>query len=502
MFSKMFPVIALLVCSPLVATAQDRSTKSRLMFPSGVVMHDTIAAAHLDLTQIDVPTTVQILSKLTGKPGESPFVPLAEGVIKSLLDAGVKQLYVTLPGRALLHGGVCIVAPCSDKDSVSKLFTNLLDPISLPYKFDVLETEHAVVICPAVMASEYQNNGSREQVDRDEFNAGLQSMASFAHQAVISLPADIHQELTLLWPEKLSDHDPTGFSPQRWVASVRSISMGWDFPPATALELRFQCTDHDGATACEQEMSKLLMMIPPGIVRPKLSVDSNNVVIKADPEEINVFLKSISKPARQDAQRRQTINNFKQLALAIHNFHGKHGFLPGKYTVDAEGRPLLSWRVALLPYLDQASLYAKFKLDEPWDSERNRPLSEQMPQVFEVAGDDLAAGHSRIRLPVIAGGLWAGEGPPRTLRNMIDGTSNTVWIATAPPSAAVTWTKPDDWKLEEAKLSDQFFADQSDAIVSFADGSARALTPTIAAETLKALLTMAGGEVVPQDEVK
>ncbi|GAA4447474.1 DUF1559 domain-containing protein [Novipirellula rosea] len=503
MFNPKWIAVVLFTTLPLTATAQENSAASQKVFPVGIVMHDTILAAHLDLSQIDVPAIKQLTSQFAGGPGESPIVSLAESVIESLRDAGANDLYVSVPGRVLIQGGVCIVVPCDDRDAVSKRLTKLLDSVSLPFDFRVVTTDQAVVVCPAMMAEHFQKGvPDSRSIDRPEFNASLQSMAHFPHQTVVSLPEDIHEELANLWPDKLGNHDPTDFSPSRWIASVRSIAIGWSLPPKTAFELRIQSVDPAGAVACEQETSKLLKAIPPGLPRPTLSVDGASVVIKADPEKLQAFLAPMVKQAQQDAHRQQTMNNFKRLALAMHNFHAKQGFLPGKYTVDAKGRPLLSWRVALLPYLEQAPLYAKFKLDEPWDSEHNRPLAEQMPEVFSIAGDDLPAGKSRIRLPVIAGGLWSGEGPPRTLRDITDGTSATVWIATAPKSAAVAWTKPDDWQLDEAKLKEQFFGDQPYAVSGYADGSVHVLTPAIAAKTLKALLTMAGREVVQQDDVK
>lgn len=502
MFNPKWIAVVLFTTLPLTSTAQENSVASQKGFLAGAVMHDTILAAHLDLTQIDVPATKQLMSQFGG-PGESPLVALAEGLTSTLRDAGVTDLYLTVPGRVLLQGGVCIIAPCDDKEAVEKVLSRLLDSASLPFEFRVVKTDHAVVVCPAAMASDFQDNKLDANADeRPEFNAGRQSMAHFSHQTVVSLPEDIREELANLWPDKLGDHDPTGFSPSRWIASARWITIGWSLPPKTAFELRIQSVDPAGAVACEQEMSKLLKAIPPGLPRPTLSVDGASVVIKADPEKLQAFLAPMVKQAQQDAHRQQTMNNFKRLALAMHNFHDNHGFLPGKYTVDAKGRPLLSWRVTLLPYLEQAPLYAKFKLDEPWDSEHNRPLAEQMPKVFAIAGDDLPAGKSRIRLPVIAGGLWSGEGPPRTLRDITDGTSATVWIATAPKSAAVAWTKPDNWELDEARMKELFFGDQPYAVSGYADGSVHVLTPAIADKTLKALLTMAGREVVQQDDVK
>lgn len=75
-------------------------------------------------------------------------------------------------------------------------------------------------------------------------------------------------------------------------------------------------------------------------------------------------------------------NNLRQITLAIASYHAAHGQHPPPYTTDAEGEPLLSWRVLILPYLERRDLYEQFHLDEPWDSEHNLPLARQMPEVF------------------------------------------------------------------------------------------------------------------------
>ncbi len=466
-------------------------------------MHDTVLAAHLDLTQVDVKATTQTISQILGQPADSPAGTVAEAVLNMLSGAGANDVYITVPGRALLQGGVCVVIPCDDKEVVFKTVESFWRMAPPTFDFRLLKTESAVVICPAMMAMEFQENATdKRPVNRPEFNAGLEAMSGFANQIVISLPEDIRKELAVLWPEKLGSYDPTGISPQRLAASARSVLIGWSLPPKLDFQAQVQASDHAGANACEQELSKLLKLIPPGIPQPTIRVEDDTVLIQADTEKLQTLFTTLLGPARGRAQQQQTMHHFKQLALAMHNFHDNYGFFPGKYTVDTNGRPLLSWRVALLPYLEQAPLYAKFKLDEPWDSEHNLPLAAQMPDVFRVEGDELAADKCCVRLPVIAGGLWSGDGPPRTFRDITDGTSNTIWVATAPKSAAVVWTKPDDWNLEEDKLKEQFFGDQAVVTTSYADGSAHTITPAITAKTLKALLTMAGGEVVQQEDIK
>src|SRR4051794_3818491 len=86
--------------------------------------------------------------------------------------------------------------------------------------------------------------------------------------------------------------------------------------------------------------------------------------------------------AREAARRSQCVNNLKQIGLAMHNYNSAYDVFPPAVITDPDGKPLLSWRVLLLPFLDEQALYEQFKLDEPWDSPNNKPLLSRMPKVF------------------------------------------------------------------------------------------------------------------------
>ncbi|MBV9126015.1 MAG: DUF1559 domain-containing protein, partial [Planctomycetes bacterium] len=80
---------------------------------------------------------------------------------------------------------------------------------------------------------------------------------------------------------------------------------------------------------------------------------------------------------RRSNERIQSINNLKQIALAFHSMNDTYNFMPPAAICGKDGRPLLSWRVAILPYIEQQNLYNQFRLDEPWDSPTNKKLLAQ-----------------------------------------------------------------------------------------------------------------------------
>ena len=86
--------------------------------------------------------------------------------------------------------------------------------------------------------------------------------------------------------------------------------------------------------------------------------------------------------AREAARRAQCVNNLKQIGLAMHNYQSANNAFPRPAITDKQGKALLSWRIAILPYIEQQELYNKFKLDEPWDSPHNKALLKEMPSTY------------------------------------------------------------------------------------------------------------------------
>jgi hypothetical protein len=87
---------------------------------------------------------------------------------------------------------------------------------------------------------------------------------------------------------------------------------------------------------------------------------------------------------REAAYRAYTKNNLRQIGLAMNQYHATYRCLPN-HAIYHNGKPVLSWRVALLPFLGEDELYRQFKLDEPWDSPHNRALLKKIPEVYAPA---------------------------------------------------------------------------------------------------------------------
>ena len=167
--------------------------------------------------------------------------------------------------------------------------------------------------------------------------------------------------------------------------------------------------------------------------RPRLTPElkGNQLVLALDRAFMTEIMSTVVKEARGNAARAQSTNNLKQIGLAFHSYHDANKSFPAAFTRDAKGRPLLSWRVQLLPYLDQEALYKQFKLDEPWDSPHNKKLAEVVVAVYQSPlYPDLLSGKTTYLVPT--GPKTIFEGPEEAqFKKITDGTSNTVMVLEA-----------------------------------------------------------------------
>jgi hypothetical protein len=204
---------------------------------------------------------------------------------------------------------------------------------------------------------------------------------------------------------------------------------------------------------------------------------------------------------REAAARTQSTNNLKQMVLAMHNYHGQYRMFPPAAICDKIGKPLLSWRVAILPYIEQDQLYRRFKLDEPWDSEHNMKLIPLMPPTYALPAAPSKPGDGKTHYRVFVGG-GAGFEWCKGLRiaEYRDGTSNTIAIVEAAQS--VPWTKPDELVYDVKKPLPKMGNFDGNGVFNAAlfDGSVRAFRTDVREATLRAYITRAGNEVIPNDE--
>lgn len=227
--------------------------------------------------------------------------------------------------------------------------------------------------------------------------------------------------------------------------------------------------------------------------RLTLTLNENN----GGMSNLTLALVPLIQKVHEAANKRTCANNLKQILLAHHGYHDANGhFLPsGVYTKD--GKPGLSWRVHLLPFLEQGTLYKEFHLDEPWDSAHNKKLINRIPAVYRCPDSKLVDPGKTTYVGVVGESTVFTGGPKGIhIRDITDGTSNTIFIVDANDEHAVIWTKPDELKLDDNLLPALVGHHVRGFFAAFADGSVHFISEKIDPKKLRALLTRNGGELV------
>ena len=211
-------------------------------------------------------------------------------------------------------------------------------------------------------------------------------------------------------------------------------------------------------------------------------------------------------PVRAEADdrraRAESRGNLQALGLALINFaHDRNPSLLPAAAIRKDGKPLLSWRVSLLPLLGERALHAKFHLDEPWDSPNNKALLDRMPAVYApVMRKGEESKHSTYYQVFAGPGALFGGDEGSRLEAIKDRAGLTIMVVEA--ANPVPWTKPEDLPFDKEKpLPELGGLFKGGFHVVFADGSVRFLGRRNKPEVLRALITPDGGEDIRPDEL-
>ena len=215
----------------------------------------------------------------------------------------------------------------------------------------------------------------------------------------------------------------------------------------------------------------------------------------------------------------RSLNNLKQIGLALHNFHGVYGSFPPAVVIGPDKKPWHSWRVFLLPFVEAAPLYDEYKWDEPWDGPRNKTLLKRMPAVYSdpiygenkdfythyaaITGDGMAFSAEGTRFDGKFDSKLLKAG--RRIRDFSDGTYNSLLVGPVSPDRKIPWMKPDDVKIDdkfpELGKPGSFalaYKTQQEKVgpFLFCDGRTTFLGAEIGKEKFRKLLTINAGETL------
>jgi hypothetical protein len=198
------------------------------------------------------------------------------------------------------------------------------------------------------------------------------------------------------------------------------------------------------------------------------------------------------------ADRAASKGNLRQIGIAFHNWHSAANQFPVDIA-DKKGKAMLSWRVAILPYVGQEKLYKEFRQDEPWDSAHNLKLLEKMPDVYRSPRVKLQGKGNTVYQLFMGPEAVFGRGQPPTIFRITDGTSNTIMAIESP--TATPWTKPGGIPFDRKKALPDFTKTYGNRpIALMCDGSTYLLNLTvIKPETFKNIIDPADGNPLGMD---
>lgn len=203
--------------------------------------------------------------------------------------------------------------------------------------------------------------------------------------------------------------------------------------------------------------------------------------------------------AREAARRMQSTNNMKMIGIAMHNYHDVYGEFPPAVVSDANGQPLYSGRVLLLPFIEQQLLFDRFDKTQAWDSPANMPLSQQMLPVFtDPSSRRRMQGQTDYLFVSGQGTLYdpARKGS-RGIQNIVDGTSNTLMLVEVKDSG-IHWSEPRDLDISQPMPLPQGNHPRGNVVGLF-DGAVRFVSDSVDPGIVRSMATPDGGESASLD---
>jgi prepilin-type processing-associated H-X9-DG protein len=213
------------------------------------------------------------------------------------------------------------------------------------------------------------------------------------------------------------------------------------------------------------------------------------------------------KPEKQKAdeellekQRTLSMNNLRLIGQGFHNYGSDNKDKWADDLTDKDGLPLLSWRVAVLPYMGEKTLYKEFHLNEPWDSEHNKKLIAKIPEVYAPVRVKAKEGETFYQRFVGKGALFNEKGSSYTIPTVPDGLSNTALVVEA--GDPVIWTKPADLAFNAKgplpKLGGLFDGEFS---MLFCDGHVQRLRKDFDADEMRKVIIPDDGKSIDFDKL-
>ena len=507
-------LVVLLAAVATVQAEEEFDPAARAKAIASFIDEQTIVIVHFDSSRIEIDAVIDKFVELVPEAARDEKEARAnlKQLDAALSQAGCKDLYVVVSLADLSQGRPAfMIIPLAEGSDRDALVRGLTPPATSPNEQTAVLDNVLFIGSPQTL----QRVKAQGPDVRPSLSEAFKAAGDTAAQ-VLLVPTDsdrrVVEEMMPTLPQEIGGGPSTILT-----RGLLWGAVGADPPPNVALRVVIQSQDNQAAAALRgkwtdaarllgkfKEIHPSLRKIDQAleVLTPKVEGDRLTLILNEENRGINALLAALTPPveqARSHARRARTANNLKQIGLAMHNWYDTHKSFPAQANYDAAGKPLLSWRVHVLPFLGQQQLHEQFHLDEAWDSEHNRKLIEKMPDAYRSPASRLnEKGRTSYVAPVGEETAFPGHRGVE-FKEIKDGTSNTILVVEVNDEHAVIWTRPEDLDFDPDQpargLGGLF---KGGFNVLYCDGSVHFLElPPEDPKILRARFTRAGREVIP-----
>lgn len=455
---------------------------------SKYVDQDTVAIGWIDIAKADVDDLASVLGEIMPNRSGEEYLQQIKKLREALVQTQVDRIYTLFSLATLTQGPEALVVPSSNGKAVSLLLETLTQKFTFAEDGDCVIGAKPEQLAKLKLHPNHTSPKLREAIRSIDGSMGV---ALAPPPLMVATLIDAMKETPTTGVESL--------------AAIHWLSLSAELPLGK-MRLQLKTESNESAKRVAQFADSFVAKrLKDSKHQLTASVINDSVVYASNSREELVNKLRMVDTLVTGGSQKQAPNSLKMIGLALHNFASDHqNGLPPQCLVDANGKRLLSWRVLILPYLDQQALYDRFHLNEPWDSPHNLALAKSIPPVYVSTNKANRDSWKTEMLGVITKDSVLGRpGKALHFQDIKDGSSNTIWLVKADASKAVVWTKPEDlvvntddpWSSLDPKKETGFWS-------SFMDGSARFIGSKTPAAVLNALFSVDGKEEVEYDQIK
>ncbi|HBE67153.1 MAG TPA: hypothetical protein DDW52_03290, partial [Planctomycetaceae bacterium] len=325
----------------------------------------TLAVVRLDLQKVQAPELLSFAKRIA--PDAVPesawtgFAAVVTPIYQELQRTDASEILV-VGGIAGVPSELPAIVLVDSKKNASEMAKTALVSMLKGQGYEPHDLAGSVVLCSEATWQRMQSSS----VARPELTEALEQSASTELSITVAAPERLAEAVADIWPSRLPIESPIQLSPQELMKDVRSLTFSFNDLATPKLDIAANCRSDEGAKRTLNTLLEVAKSLKLDTMQASINVRQASLVFSE--ESVVSAVRALVKSGNSSSQNMQDSNSLKQIALAMWNFESKYGYIVPRQTVDESGKPLLSWRVHLLPFMDQQALYEKFHLDEPWDS--------------------------------------------------------------------------------------------------------------------------------------